>query len=159
MSILAEASEPNPVRAFSQRDIAPADEVPHYGLSKLIAFISSFELIRVLQSSSPTSPHIVMAKANPGLVKTELGMKNAKGEDLKMRDVEAKYAVKARTWEEGARAVILLGTYPVKRIWANGTEKVPFFDDMKEVDVLPQQVADSDLKRRIWEDTAKMVGL
>lgn len=166
MGELPEASSPHPVEAFSKRDILPHEEyiheVEHYGMSKLIAFICASELVRQMQASesSPSeTPCVVLGKANPGLVRTELGQKNVEGEDFRPRDIERKYGVRARTWDEGARAVVLLGTYPVDKIWAKGTGRVPFYDDMKEREDRPVQLEDEDLRRRIWEDTVRMVGL
>lgn len=148
MAELAEASDPHPVEAFSKRDIPPHElyihDVQYYGMSKLIAFICASELVRRMQSSesSPEVPHVVLGKANPGLVLTQLGQKGLKGEDFKPRDIESKYNVRGRTWDEGARAVVLLGTYPVEKIWVKGKNRVPFFDDMKEREERPSQLED-----------------
>lgn len=163
MDELAEASDPHPVQAFSERPIPPHElyvyDVQYYGMSKLIAFICATELVWLMQSSSPSNPCVVFGKANPGLVLTQLGQKNAKGDDFKPRDIEKKYSVRGRTWDEGARAVVLLGTYPVEEIWAKGLGRVPFFDDMKEREDRPSQADNKQLGRKIWEDTAMMLGL
>lgn len=127
MAELAEAADPHPVQAFSKRSIHPHEQhvhdVQYYGMSKLIAFISTTELVRLMQSSSPSSPRVDFGMANPGLVLTQLGQKNAKGDDFKPRDIEKKYGVKGRTWDEGARAVVLLETYSVEEIWAKGDDR------------------------------------
>lgn len=163
MAGLEEASDPRPVEAFSKRDIPPHElyihDVQHYGMSKLIAFICASELVLRMQSSSPSTPHVILGKANPGLVLTQLGQKDLKGEDFRPRDIESKYNVRGRTWDEGARAVVLLGTYPMEKIWTKGTNRVPFFDDMKEREERPLQLEDEDLRKRIWEDTVRMLGL
>lgn len=155
-----EASDPHPVQAASKRDIAsPDQEGPYYGLSKFLALMSSYELLHLLQSSSSSNPYVVMAMANPGLVKTQLGQKDAKGDNFQAHDVEALLGVKARNTEEGARTLVQLGTYPVDTIWASGRNTVPWFDDMQERDVSPPQMADEALRKSVWLDTAGMIGL
>ena len=114
-----------------------------YGRSKLCNLLFTAELARRVGSTG-----VAVNALHPGFVSTSLGRENRLAQ-LGLRLIRPFI----RSPEKGARTSVLLATTPLGA--DNGGQ---YFVDGRPKDVLPY-ARDEGTARRLWEDSARMVGL
>ena len=114
-----------------------------YGRSKLCNLLFAAELQRRLDGTG-----VAVSTVHPGFVSTSLGRDN-RAANVMLRLIRPFI----RTPEKGARTVVQLATEPLGAVGGAG-----FHVDGKRVDLLPR-ATDPALAKRLWDDSARMVGL
>ncbi|THH10333.1 hypothetical protein EW146_g8403 [Bondarzewia mesenterica] len=159
-----ESADPHPVRALCAKQFTREDEHYHYFTSKLLNLMCAIELAQRLASSNV---NIRVAAAHPGLVATQLGKKDIKGDHFQPVDLEAKYGMKPRTPEEGAKTILVPVTYDARKVWGRDWGEgvvedmrlMPVFESMEIMKTYPMKAQDPELRRRVWTDTVELIGL
>ncbi len=120
-----------------------------YITSKLLNIMCCAELARRTQ--------VKVAAAHPGLVATELGRKDIRGENFQPVDLEASWGMKPRSPAEGAKTVLVPATYDASVIW-DQDRGMPIFNHMERAGY-PSKATNESLRRKVWEDTVRLMGL
>ncbi|TFY76048.1 hypothetical protein EWM64_g7965 [Hericium alpestre] len=158
-----ESLDAHPIEALNKKSYElddnrePDDSRLQYFAAKLVCLLACHEYARRI----PASANIAVAAAAPGLVATELGQKDASGNNLQLIDLETLVTIRPRTPEEGARTIVLAATYPVEAVWKEGTRRVPFLTNMQEMDTeyFVAKSGDLELRRKVWDDTVRLLKL
>ncbi|KAK0437861.1 NAD-P-binding protein [Armillaria borealis] len=127
-----QSSEAHPVGALCALQFKPEEEHILYFTSKLLNIMCCAELARRTQ--------VKVAAAHPGLV-----------------DLEARWGIKPRSPAEGAKTVLVPATYDASVIW-DQDRGMPIFDYMERAEY-PSKATDESLRRKVWEDTVRLMGL
>jgi retinol dehydrogenase-14 len=114
-----------------------------YGRSKLCNLLFAQELARRVEGSG-----ICVSSLHPGFVSTSLGRDNRIA-----AFVLGLIRPLIRSPEKGARTVVMLATEPAGTVGGGA-----YFVDGKQKDLEPR-ATDPVLARRLWDDSARMVGL
>ncbi|KAK0444275.1 NAD-P-binding protein [Desarmillaria tabescens] len=144
-----QASETHPVSALCALQFKPEEEHNLYFTSKLLNVMCCAELAR--------RTAVRVAAAHPGLVATELGKKDIRGENFQPVDLEGRWGIKPRSPAEGAKTVLMPATYDVSVLWEQEGE-MPLFDHMERAEY-PPKAKDQILRGKVWEDTVKLMSL
>ncbi|PBK89048.1 NAD(P)-binding protein [Armillaria gallica] len=144
-----QTSETYPVGALCALQFKPEEEHISYFTSKLLNIMRCAELARRTQ--------VKVAAAHPGLVATELGKKDIRGENFQPVDLEARWGIKPRSPAEGAKTVLVPATYDASVVWGQDGG-MPIFDHMERAEY-PSKATDEFLRRKMWEDTVRLMGL
>lgn len=165
-------TSPTPIHTFlDEIRVPPADDhdlsADYYAKTKLWAYICSLEYARRVQDQQDgVKRNIVVSNGCPGFVKTQLGQKDGTGGDFKAVEMEVSFpGIRIMAPEEGARTIILMGTYPVEKVWgtdeAGGERlKVPWFVGMQGrtwEEYGPEVARDEGFRKRVWEDTIDLI--
>ncbi|TFY72720.1 hypothetical protein EVG20_g311 [Dentipellis fragilis] len=152
-----ESADPRPVKTVSERVYDASEEDVSYFTSKILNLIGCLEIARRI----PPSVNIKVAVATPGLTDTELGTKDATGEQTRIEPIREVYGTKPRTCAEGARAVLLPMTYPAERVWPEDGGIMPFYAHMQALQLkdFPVKAQDEEIRRKVWEDTIALLQL
>ncbi|PBK89033.1 NAD(P)-binding protein [Armillaria gallica] len=144
-----QSSEARPIGALCALQFKPEEEHILYFTSKLLNIMCCAELARRTQ--------VKVAAAHPGLVATELGKKDIRGENFQPVDLEARWGIKPRSPAEGAKTVLVPATYDASVVWGQDGG-MPIFDHMERAEY-PSKATDESLRRKVWEDTVRLMGL
>ncbi|KAK0475867.1 NAD-P-binding protein [Armillaria novae-zelandiae] len=144
-----QSSEAHPVGALCALEFKPEEEHILYFTSKLLNVMCCAELARRTQ--------VKVAAAHPGLVATELGKKDIRGENFQPVDLEARWGIKPRSPADGAKTVLIPATYDASVVW-DEDGGMPIFDHMERAEY-PSKATDEPLRRKVWEDTVRLMGL
>ncbi|KAK0235147.1 NAD-P-binding protein [Armillaria nabsnona] len=144
-----QSSEAHPVGALCALQFKPEEEHILYFTSKLLNIMCCAELARRTQ--------VKVAAAHPGLVATELGKKDIRGENFQPVDLEARWGIKPRSPAEGAKTVLVPATYDASVVWGQDGG-MPIFSHMERAEY-PSKATDEFLRRKVWEDTVRLMGL
>ncbi len=163
-----EAALPRPVTALCTKHLATLkDELEQYATAKLLNIMCARELLeRLFLVASELCGSVRVAAAHPGHVGTELGRKDMEGNIVwseaaafgKWNDIIP------RTPEEGAKTVLLVASYEGRQIWgqegySNDIRSMPVFENMQIMSAYPQLAQSSDLRKKVWVDTLRLMGL
>ena len=150
-----EFSEPHPIEVLAttkQFEGMPGQGI-HYFTSKLSLYAMSVELAKRGKGQ------VLISTGDPGLVLNDFAARNEKGEVQFKKTADflrERIGVEPRTSAEGAKMMLIPGTYPVDKIWHAGHDTAPTFRTGKET-VLPLIAQDPSLQKTVFADTVRLI--
>lgn len=150
-----EASEPNPIEvlATTKQFEGRPEQSMHYFTSKLALYAISVELAKRGKGQ------VLISTGDPGLILNDFAARNENGDvlfkktDKFMREL---FGVEPRSSADGAKMMLMPGTYPVDKIWHDGHDTAPTFRTGKET-VLPTIALDPAFQKKVWADTIRLI--
>jgi len=147
---------PTPVEALSttKKFEGQAESLLQYFTSKICLYAISVELAKRGKGK------VLITTGDPGLVFNDFASKLPDGTMHTKKTMESMEkifpGINFRTSEEGARMMLMPGTYPVNKIWHAGYASAPSFRTNKEA-ILPVLAQDPQFQKKVWEDTVRLL--
>jgi len=154
-----EVYDAHPVAALCAKQYSPDEALNHYFTTKLLNIMCARELLsRLFLGRIEVRGAVRVAAAYPGLValdRWEISHGEARPRSVTLTQV--------RTLEEAAKTVLVPTLYDARKIWGQGgsldMKSMPLYANMEIMEKYPGLAHCEDLRKKVYEDTVRLMRL